>query len=183
MNRSVRYMTQAAVIAAIYILLTMPLITLPFGLRLSEAMTVLPALIPAAVPGLFIGCLIANILNPQNLGVIDIVLGSMTTLAAAWLTYRLSLRWPIRIDKGRSTSPLSPIRLLLTLWPAVVLNGLIVGTYLPFLIVGQTSSVSLAMVVTNIAILASGEAAVIILVGIPLLLAFLRLKPRAESFK
>ena len=65
-NKKALYLTQAAMIAALYVVLTM--IANAFGLasgniqvRFSEALTVLPFLTPAAVPGLFIGCLAANL--------------------------------------------------------------------------------------------------------------------------
>lgn len=71
-------------IAAIYVVVTMLFSAISFGqvqLRISEALTILPFFTPAAVPGLFIGCLVGNILG----GAIppDIIFGSIATLAGA----------------------------------------------------------------------------------------------------
>ena len=77
----------SALIAALYTGLTFVLAPISFGpvqFRVSEALTLLPFCLPEAVPGLFIGCLISNMLG--GFGIIDIVLGSAATLAAAWIT-------------------------------------------------------------------------------------------------
>ena len=70
-NNKTSYLTQSAAVAAIYVLLTM--LAAAMGLssgqiqvRFSEALTILPCFLPAAVPGLFIGCLIANLLSRQR---------------------------------------------------------------------------------------------------------------------
>ena len=98
--RSTRFLTQAAVIAAAYLVLTLPFAQFAFGgpfqFRLSEALTVLAALTPAAIPGLFIGCLLANLFNPQSLGLIDIIFGSLASLLSAWLTWH----WHLRLGEG-----------------------------------------------------------------------------------
>lgn len=81
---------RAGVIAALYALLTVALQPFSFGIfqfRVSEALTVLPAIFPEAIPALFIGCLIANILGN---GIYDIFIGSFATLVAALLTYFVS---------------------------------------------------------------------------------------------
>ena len=83
-KKDTRFITRAAVIAAIYCALTLLLRPISYGevqLRVSEALTILPVLTPAAVPGLFIGCLLANLLGGST--VIDIVFGSLATLGAA----------------------------------------------------------------------------------------------------
>ena len=89
-NKKALYLTQAAMIAALYVVLTM--IANAFGLasgsiqvRFSEALTVLPFLTPAAVPGLFIGCLAANLATGAMLP--DIIFGSLATLLGACLLY------------------------------------------------------------------------------------------------
>lgn len=77
----VQQLTFAAVVAALYAALTLctPAITYgPVQFRLSEALAVLPFAYPAAVPGLFIGCLVANLLSPY--GLVDILCGSAATL-------------------------------------------------------------------------------------------------------
>ena len=89
-SNKVTFLTQAAVIAAIYVVLTIIFAPFSFGevqVRISEALTVLPFFTPAAIPGLFVGCIIANLFG----GAIpaDIVFGSIATLLGALGTYAL----------------------------------------------------------------------------------------------
>ncbi len=88
-TNKVRFIAQSASIAAIYVVLT--LITNLFGLasgviqvRISEALTILPAFLPSAVPGLFVGCLISNLLAGGI--ALDIIFGSLATLIGAVFT-------------------------------------------------------------------------------------------------
>ena len=83
-KNSTIYLVQAAFIAAVYIALTYFLKPISFSgsqLRVAEALTILPVLTPAAVPGLTIGCIISNLSSPY--GVVDIICGSAATLLAA----------------------------------------------------------------------------------------------------
>lgn len=89
-NAKVLFMAQAAMIAAIYVVLT--IVFAPFSfkeiqVRVSEALTILPVFTPAAIPGLFIGCLLSNILG--GCIVPDIIFGSIATLIGAAGTYLL----------------------------------------------------------------------------------------------
>ena len=89
-KKTLRTLTSAALIAALYVVITMAFLPLSFGqiqVRVSESLTILPVFSVAAVPGLFIGCLIANILGGAM--VIDVVLGSIATLIGAIGTYFL----------------------------------------------------------------------------------------------
>lgn len=91
-----RQVALAGIIGAAYAVLTLGASIFgvaygPVQMRVSEALTVLPFLFPEAVPGLFVGCLIANLLSPY--GVLDVVVGSAATLLAAVLTARCSKRW------------------------------------------------------------------------------------------
>lgn len=86
------FITQAAVIAALYVILTVIAASLGLAsgavqLRLSEALTILPIFTPAAIPGLFIGCFFANLLTGCALW--DIIFGSIATLLGAIGTYYL----------------------------------------------------------------------------------------------
>ena len=84
-----RSLCVSAVIAALYAAMTLLLAPISYGpiqLRLSEAMTLLPMLLPQAVPGLFVGCLIANLYTGM---LTDIIFGSLATLLAAVGTYLL----------------------------------------------------------------------------------------------
>ena len=79
----------SAVIGALYAAMTLLLAPISYGpiqLRLSEAMTLLPIVLPQAIPGLFVGCLIANLYTGM---LTDIIFGSLATLLAAIGTYLL----------------------------------------------------------------------------------------------
>ena len=88
-------MAQAAMIAALYVVLTMVFAPFSFReiqVRVSEALTILPAFTPAAVPGLFIGCLLANLLG--GAAVPDVIFGSLATLIGAFFTWKLRNKHP-----------------------------------------------------------------------------------------
>jgi len=97
MKRNTKFLVSGGVIAALYVVLTV--VSAAFGLssgavqiRISEALCILPAFTPAAVPGLFIGCLLSNLLCGGNIW--DIIFGSLATLAGAAFTYLLRRnRW------------------------------------------------------------------------------------------
>ena len=97
------FLSQAAMIAAVYVVLTYVFAPFSFGeiqVRIAEALTILPVFTPAAVPGLFIGCLTGNILGGAVLP--DIIFGSIATLIGAFCTYQLRNQPPI-------LAPLPPI--------------------------------------------------------------------------
>ena len=115
---SLTVMVQAAMIAAIYVVLTF--IANAFGLanyavqvRFSEALTILPYFTPAAIPGLFIGCLLSNILTGCALP--DIIFGSIATLLGALGTYALR-RW-------KWCAPICPIISNMIIVPLVLIYG------------------------------------------------------------
>ncbi len=89
-NRALRRLTEGAMIAAVYAVLAFLLWTfssMQIQVRVSEALCVLPLFTPSAVPGLTIGCLLANLLGGGNLW--DVVFGTLATLLASLVTYRL----------------------------------------------------------------------------------------------
>lgn len=89
-NQKSAFMTHAAMISAIYVVLTYIFAPFSFGdvqVRIAEALTILPVFTPAAIPGLFIGCLIGNILGGAILP--DIIFGSLATFIGAVFTYFL----------------------------------------------------------------------------------------------
>ena len=138
----IRRIALAAGIAALYAGLTMALAPISFGVvqfRVSEALTLLPFLMPEAVPGLFIGCLLANFLG--GLGIIDVVFGSAATLVAAGLTWKMPNVWLAAV-------------------PPVVVNALVVGGYLAFI-----TETPLAL---SILYIGASEAGVCFLLGVPL---------------
>lgn len=110
--KNTKFLVQAGVIAAIYFALTVSFAPISYGMvqvRISESLTVLPFFTPAAIPGLFIGCLLANVYG--GFGIIDIVFGSLATLIAAYLSYKM------------------PKKFLVPL-PPVIVNAVIVGIIL-----------------------------------------------------
>ena len=93
-NKKVLFITQGAMIAALYVVLTyaanfLGLASGQIQVRISEALTVLPFFTAAAVPGLFLGCLLANFLTGAPWP--DVVFGSMATMIGAFLTYAIGL--------------------------------------------------------------------------------------------
>lgn len=138
MNKKVLLLVQAAMIAAIYVVLTfianaLGLANYAVQVRFSEALTILPFFTPAAVPGLFIGCLLSNILTGCALP--DIVFGSLATLAGACLTWRLRrYKW---------LAPVPPIIANVLVVPFVLLYAYgIRPLWLSFLTVGAGEIIS-----------------------------------------
>ncbi|MGB4609406.1 MAG: QueT transporter family protein [Saccharofermentanales bacterium] len=168
----------AGVLAGLYLVLTLPFAQIASGMiqfRLAEAITVLPALTPAAIPGVFLGCLLANFLNPQNLGPIDILGGSLTTLIAAFLTYILAkpFRRYLKTDQTKQLAEAglrkrANISKIVSLIPPVIFNGLIVGTYLPFLFSPETPVIG--VILTTILSITLSQTIVIFGLGLPLLI-------------
>jgi uncharacterized membrane protein len=120
-----RFITQAALFAAAYATLTILLAPISFGqqqLRVAEALSIFPAFTPAAIPGLFIGCLIANTVSFYGLP--DLIFGSAATLISAQLTYMIS-----KAVKDRSVLT----QVLLIPLPAVVINTVVIGVMISVL--------------------------------------------------
>ncbi len=91
-NKTVTWITQGAVIAAIYVVLTVFIAAFNLAsgsiqVRISEALCILPYFTPAAIPGLWIGCLLANLVTGAS--IFDIIFGSLATLIGALGTYAL----------------------------------------------------------------------------------------------
>lgn len=89
-SQKTNFMVSSAVIAAIYTVLTMVFAPISFGpvqFRISEALCILPFFTPAAVPGLFLGCLLSNLLC--GAAFLDVVFGSLATLLGALGSYAL----------------------------------------------------------------------------------------------
>lgn len=115
------YITKAAVIAALYVVLTLfagafNLANGAIQVRMSEALTVLPFIMPEAVPGLFVGCLLGNIIT----GCLpwDIVFGSIATLIGALGTYLIG-RSNFKMFNLRTKKWLAPL-------PPIISNTLII---------------------------------------------------------
>lgn len=161
---STRFLVTGALVAALYVLLTYvsAALNLAYGtvqFRLSEALTVLPealTVLPvvsgAAVPGLVIGCLLGNLTSPY--GLVDIICGTGATLLAA-VGSRLFAR--VRLRGTPVVSLLMPI----------VCNAVIVGAEITFL---APEGFALPAFLSAALSVAAGEAAVVALLGMPLLL-------------
>ena len=158
-QNQLRSLARAAVIAALYTALTLLLQPISFGaiqFRVAEALTLLPILCAEAVPGLFVGCLLANLLGG---GVwFDVVFGSLATLLAAVLTR--SLR------KQPFLAALMP----------VLANGLIVGAvvYLGY-VRAPGDPVNTVTLLSTMGTVALGEAVVCYVLGLPMLAGLRRI--------
>ncbi len=118
MNKKIMYLTHAAVIAALYIVLTfisntLGLASFAVQIRFSEALTILPVFTPAAIPGLFAGCLLANIFIGCALP--DILVGSIATLIGAYFTRKLrKYKWAAPVPTIVANATLIPLVLYFT---------------------------------------------------------------------
>jgi uncharacterized membrane protein len=109
---SAHFIARAGIIAAVYTVLTLALQGISYGpvqFRIAEALTVLPFADVAAIPGVALGCLFANLGSP--LGLVDILGGSSITLISAYLTHKAPTRY-------------------VALLPPIVLNAIGVPIYL-----------------------------------------------------
>ena len=151
MTLTTKFITKVGIIAALYTALTISFAPISYGpiqIRVSEALTVLPFISSAAIPGLFLGCFLANIYGP--VGLYDIFLGSLCTLVAAFLTNLLAkTRKPI----------FAPI-------PPIFINAFGIGYILVFLAKPPDYSYSYWGTVLFIAL---GEIAACFILGYPLL--------------
>ena len=157
-NTRVRFLTEAAMIAAGYTVLTLLAMMLnlaygPVQFRFSEALTVLPVLTPAAVPGLAVGCLLSNLWS--SMGALDIIFGTAATLLAALTTYM------VRNIRVKGIPILAPL-------PPVLFNALIVGVEMT--IVSPGGFVFPAFLANALSV-GLGELAVCYVLGLPLLVA------------
>lgn len=102
---------QGGIIAAVYVVLTIAFAPISYGevqLRVSEALTILPMFTPAAIPGLFVGCVLANILGGAIIW--DIIFGSIATLIGAVFSYMLrKKRWLVPIPAILSNTVIIPL--------------------------------------------------------------------------
>ncbi len=159
MNRKTltpRYLAEAGIIAALYFALTMASIPLSYmtpQVRISEALCVLPYFTPAAIPGLFIGCLLSNLAG-SPLGPYDILFGSLATLVSAISARYIRPKWLVPL-------------------PAVAVNALVVAWILQYYLNSLYWESALWV--------AAGQAIACYALGLPLLLALE--KHRGKIFK
>ena len=161
---STRDLTFAAIVGAIYVVLGYfgNTFNLTFGViqcRFSEALTVLPFLCPVTTWGVFIGCLITNILSPY--GLLDMIFGPLATLIAALLTARCRRKW------------LAPL-------PPVLCNAVIIGALIAFQEVGMGSAFP-AVYAYNALTVGLGQVLACYGLGMPLMAVMERILPRFQK--
>ncbi len=160
---NVKFIATSAVIAAAYVALSF--VSAAFGLafgpvqfRISEVLCVLPVFTPAAIPGLFVGCILTNLISFSPL---DILFGSLATLIAAMLTYCL------RNIKLKGIP-------FLALFPPVIVNAIVVGIETAiFFMPNEAFFTAFAITGTQVLL---GQAAVCYVLGIPFYFAMKRVR-------
>jgi len=155
---SVKNLTLAAVVAALYTVLSLfgnvfGLTYGPIQCRFAEALCVLPFFFPETAWGLFVGCILTNLMSMY--GPLDIVFGSLATLAAALWTAKMKKRFPATL-------------------PPVILNGVVVSAVIAWSEAGA-SSAFFSLWVYNAATIALGEALACCVLGLLLLYAIPRI--------
>ncbi len=138
MNSRTKFITHASIIAALYVIPNLFMtINLTGGIiqfRISEAFTILPVFTPAAIPGLFVGCMLSNFLT--GAAIYDVIFGSIATLIGAIGTYALE-------DKPY-LSVVSPIFANTIIIPFVLKYAYGFGESIPFIMlmifIGETLS-------------------------------------------
>ena len=141
-NKGTQFLVEAAAIGAIYVVLTVLFAPLSYGevqIRFSEALTILPFFTPAAIPGLFVGCIIANLFGGAI--PVDIIFGSIATLIGAVFTYKLR-------NCNRFLAPILPIVANAVIVPFVLRFGYGVNLPIPLMMltVGVGEVVSCAVI-------------------------------------
>ena len=147
--KTTKSIVYGAIIAAAYTALTLIFMPWSYGLmqvHISEALTILPFFFPSAVPGLFIGCIIVNLIG--GYGPLDIIFGSLATLIAAFATSRI---------RNKFLAPL----------PAVITNAVMVGGMLFYVMLGTSDAVPLWLAMLQVG---AGELIACYALGLPLLL-------------
>lgn len=158
-RKSPFFLAQAALIAALYAalvylqnLLLPGTATMAVQVRVAEALTLLSVVTPAAIPGLTVGCLLANLTSLQTMPM-DLVFGTAATFLASVCMYRLR---NVRAGELPLASAFMP----------VVFNGVIIGLELTFFIPTETESV-IILFLTQGGLVALGEIISVMLLGLP----------------
>jgi uncharacterized membrane protein len=161
---STRKIAFAAVIGAAYAALTILLAPISYGpiqFRISEVLCILPFFFPVSVWGLFVGCVIANLLSAY--GALDIAFGSLATLLAALCTMHLGRMYSRRLrGEGTAFKAASCV-------PPVVINGLIVGALIAYETTSAAAAFWPAFILNSLQV-GFGELAVMFALGLPALI-------------
>ena len=126
-NKKLLYLAQAAMIAALYVVLTYVFAPISFSeiqVRIAEALTILPVFTSAAIPGLFIGCLLGNIIGGALIP--DVVFGSLATLIGAFFTWKLRNTHPF-------LAPIPPILSNMIIVPFVLKYAYLIDLPIPLM--------------------------------------------------
>lgn len=158
MKINTRNLITAAVVGALYAVLTMVLAPISYGalqFRVSEVLCILPFFMPFTAWGLFVGCIVANLMSTA--GVLDVVFGSLATLITC-----LCIAWC-----GKMGNTLKA-RLLACFMP-VIWNGLIVGATLTIALAGLNPLTHFGAFLVFAGEVALGELGVMYIIGLPLM--------------
>ena len=183
-NKGVRFIATAAVTAALYAaLVAVQEMILPgfsfYGIqfRIAEALCVLAAFTPAAIPGLAVGCAVANLLYMK---VADVVFGSLATLLAAAVSYLIGRAFKVgeteKVRVGASLlAPLPPVIFNAAIIPFVLYYGY--GFTTAFGATGKFAVLGFHALTVG-----AGELAVCYALGVPLMLLLNRVNAKTELF-
>lgn len=158
MKINTRNLITAAVVGALYAVLTMVLAPISYGalqFRVSEVLCILPFFMPSTAWGLFVGCIVANLMSTA--GVLDVVFGSLATLITCLCIARC----------GKMGNTLKA-RLLACFMP-VIWNGLIVGATLTIALAGLNPLTHFGAFLVFAGEVALGELGVLYIIGLPLM--------------
>jgi len=161
-KKMIKFIVINGLLAGLYVVFTLPFANIAYGsiqFRLAEVLTVFPIFSAGTIPGVTLGCFIANLINPNNLGPVDIIGGTFATLIAGYFSWLI----------GKKNKPLGII-------PPIVFNGLIVGGYLPFLLVDPGSTVTVQAIGISMLSVAGSEAVLLVVLGLPLIAVIAKTK-------
>jgi uncharacterized membrane protein len=158
-NNNIRKIAFAGAVAALYATMTIavaPISYGPFQFRIAEVLCILPFFFPITVPGLFIGCAIANLLSPY--GIIDVVAGSVASLLAAVCTMQL----------GRVNRDATAVKAL-ACFPPVIFNALIIGAVIAWATTSGGAAFWPAFAIYGLQV-GFGQLTVLYVLGLPLMI-------------
>lgn len=168
---TIKRLCRAGLIAALYVALTYafaPFAFGPFQIRPAEALCILAAFYPEAIPALYIGCMLSNLASPFF--IYDVFLGSLATLLATLITYLV----------GRYVKK-EPFRVILAGLPPVLLNALIIPVIIVFLCGGGEGFASTQIAYFSYALsLLLTESVWIYGLGVPTYFYLKRLRERSK---
>ena len=166
-----RKLALAAVTAAAYAALTLFLAPISFSnvqFRISEVLCILPWFFPCTAQGLFVGCIVANLLSPMGISIFDVVFGSLATLGAGLMTARLGKKE--HTLKNQILACLMPV-----IFNAVIVGAVLTWAYEIFIVPDN----ALLSYLVNGALVGFGELVVLFVLGLPLM----RWLPRQDFFR